>query len=84
MSISDEEIATDIFHRFYRKKVWGKHHWREETLTKSFPPHIRGRVMKVAEELRKKGFLIKFPTSHGMQWYANIEKIEEIKEIINV
>ncbi len=82
--MTERDIKKALLRKFYKNDVWGKHHLREDTLAKGFPPHFRHHVMEIAEELRKNGFLIKFPTSHGTQWYANIEKIREIEEIINV
>lgn len=80
--MEDKEIVKDLLRKFYRHRVWGRHHFREDTIIKGFPSHLRKRIIDVAEDLRRKGFLIKFPTSHGTQWYANIEKLKEIEEII--
>jgi len=80
--MKDEEIIKDLLRNFYRHKAWGKHHFREDTIVKGFPSHLRKNVIRAAEELRKRGFLIRFPTNHGVQWYANIEKLKEIEEII--
>lgn len=82
--IEDIAIEKDLLRKFYKNRVWGRHHFREDTLAKGFPSHIRHKVKEVAENLRKRGLLIKFPTAHGIQWYANREKLREIEEIINV
>ncbi len=76
------DVAKALMRKFYRNNIWGKHHWREDTLPKGFPSHLRGLVMEVAEELRRMNFLARRPSSHGYQWYANIEKIREIEEFI--
>lgn len=76
------KIVKDLLRKFYRHGVWGRHHWRENTVPKGFPAHLKKKVMDIAEELRKEGFLIKRPSAHGAQWYANIERLEEIKELI--
>lgn len=78
----DTEIAKALMRKFYKNNIWGKHHWREDTLPKGFPPHIRGKVMKVAEELRRMDFLVRRPSSHGEQWYANLNKLKEIEEFL--
>ena len=78
----DHDVAKALLRKFYRHNVWGKHHLREDTLPKGFPAHVRGKVMDVAEELRRMGWLVKRPSSHGYQWYANIERIREIEEFI--
>lgn len=78
----DDEIRRHLLKKFYRHNVWGRHHFREDTLAKGFPSHLRNRVMLIAEDLRREDFLVKFPTNHGMQWYANIQKLKEIEEIL--
>lgn len=77
-----DEIEIKLLKKFHRHRIWGTHHIREDTLLKEFPSHLKYRVKMAVEELRNKGFLIKFPTGHGMQWYANIEKFKEIEEIV--
>ena len=77
-----DKIEKKLLRKFYMHNVWGKHHFREDTLLKGFPSHLRYRVKIAAEELRRSGYLIKFPTGHGMQWYANIKKLKEIEEIV--
>ena len=76
------EVAKALMRKFHRHDRWGAGHWREDTLPKGFPGHLRGKVMDVAEKLRKMGFLVKRPSSHGYQWYANIERLQEIEEFI--
>ncbi|MBU3905209.1 MAG: hypothetical protein KJ906_03610 [Nanoarchaeota archaeon] len=78
-----DEIEKKLLRKFYRHKVWRTHHWREDTLIKGFPSHLRYRVKLAAEELRRKGYLIRFPTGHGIQWYANIEKLKEIETLMS-
>ena len=80
--MDDKVLERKLLNKFYIHKVWGKHHFREDTLLKGFPSHLKYRVKIIAEDLRKRGYLIKFPTGHGMQWYANIKKVEEIKKIV--
>ncbi len=80
--MEEKEIEQDLLRKFYRHRVWGKHHFREDTLIKGFPSHLRRDVLRAAEELRKRGLLIKFPTNHGIQWHANMEKLREIEELI--
>ena len=74
------DVAKALMRSFERHGVWGTHHWREDTLPKGFPKHLRGLVLEVAEKLRRAGFLVKFPTNHGVQWHANFGKREQILE----
>ena len=76
------EIA--ILRRMKTNKVWGKHHWREDTMKKGFPPHLRKLVMKSAKSLKRKGYLLMKPTPHGKQWYLNRNKVKKILELTDL
>jgi hypothetical protein len=79
----DNELAKELLTKLYRQRIWGRHHIREDNLAKGFASHLRNRVMRIAEELRRRGLLVRFPTSHGMQWHANWERIRDIEELIS-
>jgi len=79
----EEFLKKALLRKFYRGGYWGNKHMREDNVPKGFPSHLRKKVMEVAEELRKNGFLCKKPTSHDNQWYANIDRLPEIERIIS-
>jgi hypothetical protein len=64
-------------------RVFGKHHWREDTVKKRFRDHNRKYAMIACKELKRKGILICKPTPHGKQWWLNLKKKAEIREIID-
>ncbi len=78
----DKEIERILLKKLYTMGCWGTRHTSEGNLPKGFPPHLRKRVLEIAEELRKKGSLVKFPTHHDYQWYMNWKFKKEIEEII--
>jgi len=80
--MDDNEVEIKLLKKFYKHNIWGKHHIREDTLLKGFKGHLKHRVKIIADNLRKRGILIKYPTNHGMQWYADRNKIKEIEEIL--
>ena len=80
--IDVEKLEKKILYRFLNNRVFGKHHWREDTVKKGYPSHARKIVMKIVEKLRRKGILIMKPTPHGKQWWLNLEKIQEINKIL--
>jgi len=83
MKIKDEkEIERTLLKKLYTMGCWSTRHTSERNLPKGFPPHLRKRVLETAEDLRKKGFLIKFPTHHDNQWYLNWKFKKEIEEKI--
>lgn len=83
MQFDDEDkIKATILYHLRRKKVIGNVHTHYDTLKKGFPSHLGKDVGKIAEELIRKGFIIKKPTSYGLQVSLNKEKLKEIEEFI--
>ena len=80
--VSDEELKSSLLHKFFRMRAGVKRHIYESDVPKGFPPYLRKKIMKMAEELYRKGLLRKFPHGKENVWQLNIERIEEIKEII--
>ena len=83
MDFSDEEkIKATILYHLRRKKVIGGVHTPFDTVTKGFPSHLRKDVKKIAEDLIRKGYILKKITNYGLHIYLNKEKLKEIEEII--
>ena len=83
MKFSDEDkIKATILYRLRRKKVIGGVHTHFDTLTKGFPSHLGKDVKKIAKELIKDNWLIKKPTSYGLQVSLNKNKLQEIEDFI--
>jgi len=78
----DKEVERILLKKLYVMGCWDTRHTSERNLPKGFPPHLRKRVLEIAEELRKRGFLIKRPSSHDYQWYLNWNLKKEIEEKI--
>lgn len=83
MQFDDEDkIKATILYHLRRKKVIENKHTHYDTLKKGFPSHLGKDVEKISEELIRKGFIIKKPTSYGLQVSLNKEKLKEIEEFI--
>ena len=80
--VSDEEIEVALLHKLFMMRAGVKYHIYESDLPKGFPSHLHKRVLKVANSLYKKGFLIRFPHRGETVWQLNLERINEIKERI--
>lgn len=76
------EIRKVLLKKLYNLGCWGKGHVSESNLPKGFPPHLRGFVIDVAYELRKREFLVMRPSGHDRQWYLNFAKRQEIEQLI--
>jgi len=76
--MESEEIQDLLLRKMHRIGAWGTHHISESNLQKSFPAHLRGKVIDEAEKLRKQGLLVKHPSSHDRQWWLNWNRKPEI------
>ena len=77
--VSDDELKASILHRLAKKRKWGESHTAFENVAKGVPPHLKGKLQDLAEELIKENLIIKKPTGYGLQISLNVEKSEEIK-----
>ncbi|MBI2079156.1 hypothetical protein HYT84_00195 [Candidatus Micrarchaeota archaeon] len=77
--VASDELKAMILHKLAKKRKWGESHTAFENVSKGVPPHLKGKLKDLAEELIKEGFLIPKPTSYGLQISLNIERSDEIK-----
>lgn len=78
----DKELERILLKKLYTMGCWGTRHTSERNLPKGFPSHLRKRVLEIAGDLRKRGLLVKRPSSHDYQWYLNWNMKKEIEEIL--
>lgn len=79
------EIVKAILDKLFRCGCIGAgkpKHTALENLPRGFPRHLHKEVMKTTKRLIKKGFIVKKPTSYGLQVYLNIYMKSAIEEII--
>ena len=84
IEMKDEEIKLRIIRKLHIRGCWGTHHTSESNLQKGFPSHLRGKILDLAEELRKEGLLVKHPTHHEAQWNLNWDKKLEIEKMLGI
>ncbi len=83
MDFSDEDkIKATILYHLRRKKVIGGVHISFDTITKGFPSHLGKGIKKIAEELIRKGYILKKITNYGLHIHLNKDKLKEIEEFI--
>ena len=80
--LKDEDIAPWILDKLARHGWWKAKHTSFENIPKGAPPHMKGRIKEVAEQLIKEGFILQKPTSYGLEISLNFERKEEIFKII--
>ncbi len=71
-----------ILHKLLRHGYVGAKHTALENVSKGFPRHMCKELMKTAEKLIKKGFIVLKPTGYGTQVSLNPLKMAEIERII--
>ena len=83
MEIADDtDLGRLLLKKLHTVGCGGTRHTSERNLPKVFPPHVRKRVLEIAEKFRTEGLLVKRPSSHEYQWYLNWNRKQEIEERI--
>jgi len=80
--LSEEELEAALLHKFVLKGAWQSYHIYESDVPKGFPPKIRNDIMKIAQNLKKKGFLISWPHGREHVWILNKERSAEIIAVL--
>ena len=80
-------IPAKLLYALTRKRKWGESHTAYENMLRQFKSEAFGKhgmkiVAEIAEELIKERFVLKKPTSYGLQVSLNPKKAQEIKKII--
>ncbi len=78
----ERSIRRKLLKKLYMHRIIQHKHTSFDNLSKGFPPHVRGQVKGVAEELIREGLLLSKPTSYGLEVSLNHLKIQEIEKII--
>ena len=86
MKLSDSDynkLKGHIVKRLYSKRAFSKGHLLFERLTSGIPPHLKGFVKEVLDDLIKEEIVIFYgKTKYGYAYQLNIRKLDEIEEII--
>jgi len=77
-----DKIIKRLLKKLYRRNYWGGKHTSIDNLPKGLPPEYRKPAKMIVKDLIKEGFLIKKPTSYGLEVSLNPRKRKEIEEII--
>jgi len=77
------KIKKNILKRLYSNQAFSKGHLLYERLTSGIPPHLKGFVEDVLEDLVKEGLVLFYgKTKHGDAYQLNIKKLKEIEDLI--
>ena len=77
------KIKKNILKRLYSNQAFSKGHLLYERLTSGIPPHLKGDVKDILDELVKDEIVLFYgKTKHGDAYQLNIKKLKEIEEMI--
>ena len=77
------KVKKNILKRLYSNQAFSKGHLLYERLTSGIPPHLRGFVKDILDELVKEELVLFYgKTKHGDAYQLNIKKLKEIEDWI--
>jgi hypothetical protein len=78
-----EKIIKNTLKRLYSNQAFSKGHLLYERLTSGIPPHLKGYVPDILDELVKKELVLFYgKTKYGKAYQLNIKKLKEIEGLI--
>jgi hypothetical protein len=79
-----QSTSAFILEKMYRNRIIGGRHVSLEDLRTGCPSHERGNIEKTLKKLVKENLVVQHPTSYGMQYALNPQRIDEIMKILNI
>ncbi len=79
-----QSISRFILEKMYRNRIIGGRHISLEDLRTGCPSHERGNIEKTLKKLAKQNLVLQHPTSYGMQYALNPQRIDEIMKILSI
>ena len=77
------KIKKNILKKLYFHGAFRKGHLLYERLQKGVPPHLKGFIKEILEDLIKEGLVLFYgKTKYGNAYQLNIRKLKEIEERI--
>lgn len=73
-----------ILEKMYRNRIVGARHISFEDLRTGCPSHERGNIEKGLKKLVKENFVLQHPTSYGMQYALNPQRLQDIMNILGI
>ena len=85
--MDNEEIRARVLFALARHRKWGESHTAYEHMFRQFKTEALGKAglknaKNIADDLMREGFIIKKPTSYGLQVSLNPKKAQDIKKLI--
>jgi len=77
------KVEKNVLKKLYSNQAFSQGHLLYERLTSGIPPHLKGFVKEVLNNLIKKGLVLFYgKTKYGNAYQLNIKKLKEIEELV--
>ncbi len=73
-----------ILEKMYRNRIVGARHISFEDLGTGCPSHERGNIEKGLKKLVKENLVLQHPTSYGMQYALNPQRLQDIMNVLGI
>ena len=77
-------ISLFVLEKLYRNRIVGAKHISLEDLRTGCPSHERGNIEKNLKKLVKENLVLQHPTSYGMQYTLNSQRLQDIMKILGI
>ncbi|MDE1831537.1 MAG: hypothetical protein KGI02_04100 [Thaumarchaeota archaeon] len=78
-----DDVSKAILRKLFYDNRIGKKHISLENLKTGFPSHLKGDVDKKLKKLVKENLILQHPTSYGLQYALNPQRVQEITNILD-
>lgn len=78
-----DDVGKAILRKLFYDNRIGAKHISLENLKTGFPSHLKGDVDKKLTKLVKANLILKHPTSYGMQYALNPQRLQEIINVLD-
>ena len=77
-----DDVSKAILRKLLYDNRIGAKHISLENLKTGFPSHLKGDIDKKLKKLVKQNLILQHPTSYGLQYALNPQRLQEIINII--
>ena len=77
-----DDVSKAILRKMLYDNRIGAKHISLENLKTGFPSHLKGDIDKKLKKLVKQNLILQHPTSYGLQYALNPQRLQEIINII--
>lgn len=77
-----DDVSKAILRKLFYDNRIGKKHISLENLKTGFPSHLKGDIDKKLKRLVKDNLILQHPTSYGLQYALNPQRLQDIMDIL--